>query len=88
MSPNSDPRLIKAEIEALQSIVVSLGQDAWKELWEIKPKDADDPNTPHIRRALVSLISAIEMMNTLLLIALDPYLRELDERIAELEKKR
>ena len=88
MSPNSDPRLIKAEIKGLQSMVVSLGQDAWKFLLEIKPKDADDLNTPHIRRALVSLISAIEMMNTLLLIALDPYLRELDERIAELEKKR
>ena len=76
----SDPRLIKAEIEALQSIVVSLGQDAWKELLEIKSKDDNDPNVPHIRRALVSLICAVELMNTLLLIALDPYLRELDER--------
>jgi hypothetical protein len=87
MSPNSDPRLIKDEVEALHSKIVGLSQDAWKNLLEIKSKDADDPNIPHIRRALVSLVSAIELMNTLLLISLNPYLRELDERIAELEKK-
>ena len=71
MSPGSNPRLIKAQLDSIQSAVSSLLQDANKVISEIED--------PKVRRALVSLSGAVDLMNTLLVIALEPYRQELEE---------
>ena len=73
MSPGSNPRLIKAQLDSIQSAVSSLLQDANKVISEIED--------PKVRRALVSLNGAVDLMNTLLVIALEPYRQELEERL-------
>ncbi|OGC38430.1 hypothetical protein A2V54_02445 [candidate division WWE3 bacterium RBG_19FT_COMBO_53_11] len=73
MSPGSNPRLIKAQLDSIQSAVSSLLQDANKVISEIED--------PKVRRALVSLSGAVDLMNTLLVIALEPYRQELEERL-------
>ena len=78
MSPTSDPRLIKGQIKSLQSVMRGFDQDFENFRAKIKDQNA--------QRALISLKLASDMMYTLLLIALSPYMQELDERIAEIEK--
>uniref|UniRef100_A0A831Z2S6 Uncharacterized protein n=1 Tax=candidate division WWE3 bacterium TaxID=2053526 RepID=A0A831Z2S6_UNCKA len=73
MSPSSDPRLIKAQLDSIQSAIGDLRRDADGAIPEIED--------PQVRRALVSLSSAVDLMNTLVVIALESYRRELEERI-------
>lgn len=78
MPQNLDPRLIKAQIESLQSVLKGFDRDFNEARAEIK-----DHN---VKRALISLKLAVGFMDALLQIVLEDYLQELDERIAELEE--
>ena len=69
----SDPRLIKAGLDSTESVILDLVRGAEEAITKI-----EDPN---VRRALVSLSSAVNLLRALTIIALEPYRRELEERI-------
>ncbi|GMR18984.1 MAG: hypothetical protein BMS9Abin34_107 [Patescibacteria group bacterium] len=77
---NLDPRLIRAQIESIQSVIKDLSQDARGALAKIEVEGENEEVYRQIRRSLVSVMATIDLMNNLLIIALDPYLQELDER--------
>lgn len=72
MSPNPDPRLIKGLLDSNLSLINSLLYNANQASSKIED--------PQVRQALVSLSGAVDLMKTLVIIALGPYREELNKR--------
>jgi len=81
--PETDPRLIRAQIESVQSVIKDLSYNARSALAGIKVEGENEEVYRQIRSSLVSITSAIDLMNSLLIITLGPYLQELEERSEE-----
>jgi len=75
MPKASNPVLVKAGIEGIQSLIKDRSQEVRRRLVKIED--------PHIRQVLVTLNAEVELTNTLLQIALIPYLTELERRTKE-----
>ncbi len=74
---NSNPRLVKAEIESTHSVIREMLGKASESIVKI-----EDQNT---RQAIISLKAAVDLIYTLTQVALGPYIQELDERIERIK---
>ena len=83
--PETDPRLIRAQIESVQSVLKDLRHDSRSALAKIEVEGENEEVYRQIRSSLGSITSAIDLMNSLLIIVLGPYLQELEERSEEVE---
>jgi hypothetical protein len=79
MTPSTDPRLIKAQIESIQSAVSDLSRSANRELVRVKNRE--------IRMALASLNCAVDLLLFLVTLSSKPYLEELDRQINVVENR-
>ena len=70
MSPTSDPRLIKAQLDSMQSVVDDFLRDANEAIAKIED--------PEVRRAFVSLSAAVDLLRTLTIVALSEYKQKLE----------
>jgi hypothetical protein len=79
MTPSTDPRLIKAQIEGIRSAIEDFSRTANRELGHVENKE--------IRLALASLNCAVDLLLFLVTLSSKPYLEELDRQINVVENR-